>query len=156
MNASPIPKPNVPRNWLFLFAGIAWLIAGGLLCGRALVWILADPLIPALTLASGGIGLAVLFYRTVFANVARKNISRICNLPERPCAFAFTAWRGYLMIGLMVSIGILLRGSSIPREMLAVSYMAMGGALIISAMTFSRKFWKISVQHQQCLNRRDL
>ncbi len=143
-------KPAIPRGWLFAIAAAAWLTAGSILCARALIWLADDPPPEAIVLALAGTASGLLFYRFLFRRVAGKNIIRICRLPERPCLFAFTAWKGYLMIGGMVTTGILLRGSSLPREVLIVPYTAMGGALIIAASRFAGAFWSVVVRRRPC------
>ncbi len=136
-----ILKPAVPRHVLFAVAAAAWLAAGGILCTRAAIWLLADSGSVAMVLAAGGVIIAFVFFKYMFASVARKNIARISGLPESPCIFAFAAWRGYFMIVLMVTIGIMLRTSPLPRDYLVVPYIAMGGALVFASLLFARMFW---------------
>jgi hypothetical protein len=57
------------------------------------------------------------------------------------CAFAFTAWRGYIIMGGMVVLGLTLRNSSIPKIYLSVPYGAMGGMLLIGSTRFFRRFF---------------
>ncbi len=60
--------------------------------------------------------------RFVFSRFARKNILRIRELSpqkEKICIFAFQAMQSYLIIIGMVTLGILLRLSPLPRELLA-------------------------------------
>jgi hypothetical protein len=61
-------------------------------------------------------------------------------MPERANIFAFTAARGYVMIALMMTIGITLRNSSIPKYYLTIPYFAMGGILFIGSVQFYRQF----------------
>jgi hypothetical protein len=143
-------KPAVPRHWLFGMASLFWLIAGGILCTRASIWLAADTIQKGVILEACGIITGLLFYIFLFIKVARKNIKRICALPERPCFFAFTAWKGYLMIGGMMTLGIMLRNSSLPREILIIPYLAMGGALILASFRFATMFWHTAVKKQPC------
>ena len=41
---------------------------------------------------------ALAAYRYGFLKIALKNIDRLCLLTEKPCIFAFQAWRSYLII----------------------------------------------------------
>jgi hypothetical protein len=138
-------KPAVPRDWLFAFAATVWLIAGAILCTRASIWLLDDGLFTATLLGIAGILIGVIFYASLLVNVVHRNISRIRLLPERACLFAFTAWRGYCMIGIMVTLGIALRRSALPKEVLIIPYSAMGGALVLAAIKFATTFWKIII-----------
>ena len=132
--------PAVPRHWLFAIAGMIWTAAGLLLCIRAIAWIAQFAFITGVTLETVSLLLAIVGYVYVFSKIVRKNIARIHTLPDRVCAFAFTAWRGYIMIGLMVTVGLTLRNSSIPKFYLSIPYTAMGGMLLIGSRKFFGQF----------------
>jgi len=91
-------------------------------------------------LESLGAALAVLFYSLLFARIVHRNVERISGLPRRAPFHAFTAWKGYLIIGLMIALGISLRSSPIPKIYLAVPYTMMGLALLIGSLRFYREF----------------
>ena len=114
--------------------------AGLLLSYRAVQWLLEFPFSMIIALETIGLALALGSCIFGFSKVAAKNIIRIDNLPDPVCAFAFTAWRGYAMIALMITIGITLRNSEIPRYYLSVPYTAMGGVLLIGSTRFFRQF----------------
>ena len=133
-------NPAVPRYYLFGFAGAFWTFAGLLLCARAIGWLNVFPLSIELALAAASIGIAIVGYLYLFVKVVQKNIDRIAQLPENACVFAFSAWRGYVMIGVMMTIGITLRNTSMPKYLLAVPYTAMGGILLIGSARFFRQF----------------
>jgi hypothetical protein len=44
------------------------------------------------------------------------------------------------MIGLMVTIGVTLRNSSVPKEYLVIPYTFMGGMLLAGSQQFLRQF----------------
>ena len=133
-------NPAVPRYYLFGFAGAFWTFAGLLLCGRAIAWLTVFPLSIELGLEAASIAIAVVGYLYLFVNVVQKNIDRIGQLPENACVFAFSAWRGYVMIGFMMTIGITLRNTLMPKYLLAVPYTAMGGILLIGSARFFHQF----------------
>jgi hypothetical protein len=133
-------NPAVPRHFLFALAGVLWACAGVLLCFRGVVWIEDVQFPVACGVELAGILLAALGYMFIFSRVVRKNIARIGALPERVCVFAFTAWRGYLIIAVMMTAGIALRSSSIPHFYLALPYTSMGGMLLTGSVVFSRQF----------------
>lgn len=141
-------NPAVPRHYLFVLAGGAWTIAGTILCLRAKVWLDVFPLQTEIELEALGAILAILGYLLLFVHIVRKNIDRITELPERVCLFAFTAWRGYLLIGLMIGLGLALRSTSIPRYYLSVPYTSMGIILIIGSLKFYRRFLVARVGHR--------
>ena len=133
-------KPAVPRHYLFAIAGGLWTFAGALLCIRAALWLdaFSDMTGGALELIS--LLLAGIVYVFFFFKVVQKSIDRISGLPDRACLFAFTAWHGYIMIALMITIGITLRSTSVPKFLLSIPYTAMGGILLIGSLRFYRTF----------------
>jgi hypothetical protein len=133
-------NPAIPRHYLFALAGVLWTAAGALLCVRGELWLEAFPLGTEFALETISIGLAVAGYFFFFVKVVRKNIDRIGRLPEHACMFAFTAWHGYIMIAVMMTIGITLRNTSIPRYYLSVPYTTMGIILLIGSLRFYRRF----------------
>jgi hypothetical protein len=133
-------NPAVPRYYLFGLAGVFWTFAGLVLCGRAVLWLNAFPFGTELALEVTSIGIAIIGYLFLFAKVVQKNIDRIKQLPEQACVFGFTAWQGYIMIALMMTVGITLRNTSIPKYFLAVPYTAMGAILLIGSARFFRQF----------------
>jgi hypothetical protein len=133
-------NPAVPRHFLFALAGGLWTIAGTILCVRAEVWLEVFPLRTEIELEALGAMLAVAGYLFLFAHIVQKNIDRITRLPERVCLFAFTAWRGYLLIALMIVLGLVLRSTPVPKDYLSVPYTVMGIILIIGSIRFYRQF----------------
>jgi hypothetical protein len=133
-------NPAVPRYYLFGLAGAFWTFAGLMLCARAILWLDSFSLSTELALEASSIAIAILGYLFLFVKVVQKNIDRIGQLPDQACVFAFTAWQGYIMIALMITIGITLRNTSIPKYFLAVPYTAMGAILLIGSVKFFRHF----------------
>ena len=137
-------KPVVARHWLLLLAGFMWTAVGLMLLGRAIGWLgmaqqTLAPAISGATIAVGSCGL-------MFRRVAHKNISRIHGLPDRVSLFAFNSIRGYLIIVFMIALGITLRHSPLRRDILAILYTAMGGALLMASLHFYERFWAIKKQ----------
>jgi hypothetical protein len=133
-------KPAIPRRWLLVIAGGIWSLVAIVLFRRALGWVSGFDLSLSLPMELAGLALAAIGYRFGFSAVVEKNIVRIQGLPERACAFAFTPWRGYGMIGLMVTAGLLLRGSDLPKYLLSIPYTAMGGSLVLGSVRLLRQF----------------
>jgi hypothetical protein len=73
-----------------------------------------------------------------FSLLAKKNIQRIQRLPDKTCVFAFQEWTSYPLIAVMITMGILLRHSSIPKTLLAPMYIGIGGGLIIASLHYYR------------------
>jgi len=133
-------NPAVPRHFLYAIAGLLWTLAGGLLCVRGAAWLGTFHFLAIASIEAASILLAAAGYVYLFAGIVRKNVIRIARLPERACVFAFTAWRGYVMIGIMMTAGISLRSSSIPPYYLSLPYTSMGAILIAGSVAFYREF----------------
>ena len=141
-------NPAVPRRWLFAIAGVLWAGVAILLCTRAMIWLRELAFGTELSLDVLAVILAFAGYTSVFYKIVQKNIVRIGTLPDRVCAFAFAAWRGYIMMGCMVALGLTLRNSSIPKYYLSVPYAAMGGMLLIGSTRFFRQFLLPAVEQK--------
>jgi hypothetical protein len=136
-------KPAVSKVWLAAAAGLMWSAVGLMLCGLAYEWLAAVPFHWAGSLGATGIGLAFAFYNLTFSRIARKNLERLREFPDRVCFFAFQAWKSYLLIVLMVMFGFMLRRSSIPRYWLSVPYTAIGGALLLASFQYHFHVWRV-------------
>ena len=148
-------KPAVSKYWLMALAGLMWSVVGAVLCHLAYVWLKAVPWSRALPLGLLGVASALVAYRYSFLKIALKNIDRLCLLTEKPCIFAFQAWRSYLIIVFMIALGIALRSSPIPRHILAVIYTTIGGALFLSSLHFYRRIWMVKIRKQTCVSSED-
>ena len=133
-------NPAVPRRYLFAIAGLLWTLAGGLLCIRGAMWLGGFQFTVIGSVEAASIAVGAAGYIFLFNGIVRKNVTRIGLLPERACVFAFTAWRGYIMIGIMMTAGISLRSSSLPLYYLSLPYTAMGGILLTGSVVFYREF----------------
>ncbi len=135
-------KPAVPRCWLEAAAGLMWSAVGLMLCRLAYGGLSALSFPRAVELGAAGAALAWLVYRFIFSKIALKNIERLRQYPDRVCVFAFQAWKSYLIIGLMVAFGFILRHSEVPRHYLSVPYAAIGGALLLSSLHYYVVLWR--------------
>lgn len=141
MNLLEKHKPSVSKHNLLFIAGLAWTTAGGILAGRGLAYLLAHPEHLGWRLA-GGVALGFVFYVLLFAKISRRHIRRIhgINIPY-PCAFSFFNLRGYFMMAMMITGGIMLRKFDvINKDWLYNFYITMGMPLLISASRFFY-FW---------------
>ena len=120
---------------------MAWTTAGGILSGRGLAFMITNTSWLWLRLA-GGLVCGIIFYVLLFAKISKKHIKRIkgLNIPY-PCAFSFFNLRGYLMMAIMITGGVMLRKFDvINKDWLYNFYVTMGVPLLISAFRFYY-FW---------------
>ena len=139
-------KPAVTKSWLIAVAGLIWTGVGVMLCRLAYNWLTLINRGMATSLGVVGVVMAIVAYYFGFSKIARKNIKRLCLLTERTCAFAFQTWKGYLIIGFMITLGIILRNSAIPKQYLAIIYGTIGGAIFLSSFHYYGLLWKMVVQ----------
>jgi len=146
-------KPAVSRFWLVSLAGLLWSAVGLMLCRFAYLWLTAVPWGGALFLGISGIVLALIVHRFGFSRIAAKNIDRIRQFSEKGCIFAFQAWKSYLIIVIMVALGLLLRHSPLPKQYLAVVYLAVGGALFLASFHYYALLWRVGVRGHPWISR---
>ena len=134
-------KPAVGRTFLLFLAGIVWACVGIMLILLAFSWLsAADGNI--YIYAAAGISLALLVHHFGFLKIVDKNLRRILQMKGKSCFFAFIPWKSYLIIFIMVMMGALLRHSVIPKKDLAILYIGIGLALLLSSVRYIRIFYR--------------
>ncbi len=131
---------SLPRTWLLALASLLWCIPASLLLSRAYVW---TEHFSSLYLSLSFIGIAVsvaLIYGLGFRKIVLQNIARIRSLPVTTRIWRVSSHRGYGMVGIMVLIGMLLRGSDVPTVWLAGPYALMGGCLLVGSIHLAGSF----------------
>jgi hypothetical protein len=128
--------PAVPRYWLLLFAGLLWSGVGTGLCIAACYWLSHVDWPKSAVSAAIGIVSGIFAYRFGFSTIAKQNIRRITQQPERVCVFAFQAWRSYLLIIIMLLLGFELRQSHLSRLLLSIVYLTVGIGLALSSSLY--------------------
>lgn len=130
-------KPGVPKRYLLLVAAAVWAFAGAMLLGKGVGYLWAHPDMLLLRLA-GGVLLGVAFFWLLFMRISLRHINRIKSIDVvRPCIFSFFDFKGYLMMGGMIALGIALRHLDfINKTYLFSFYVTMGVPLLLSAVRF--------------------
>ena len=128
-------KPGVPNSYLVLFAGIMWFFVGIFLSYLAVNWLIEYEGNIIIFIISG-IFFALIIHHFGFLKIAAKNLVRITKLEGLRCAFSFIEWKSYLLILVMISFGIILRHSGIPKQYLAIIYLSIGLALAFSSLRY--------------------
>jgi hypothetical protein len=144
-------KPAVSKNWLIVLAGLVWSIVGLMLCRLAYHWLAVTHWRWVAPLELLSIVLALMAHQACFSRIAQKNIARLSLLTEKTCIFAFQRWKSYFLIGLMITLGIVLRNLPIPRPYLAILYTTIGGALFLASLQYYGCLWRIVAKRESCL-----
>ena len=135
-------KPAVPKAVLLFLAGGLWFGVGCMLVLLAISWLREAAQINRFLFAGAGVVLALLIHHFGFLRIVDKNLGRILPADEKRCVFSFMPWKSYLLIPVMIALGILLRHSALPKHYLAILYIAIGLALLLSSVRYMRYFLK--------------
>ena len=133
-------KPAVNSSFLVFMAGIVWLCVGIMLLSTAFSWLFEIASTNLYFFAGAGVILALLVHHFGFLRIVDKNLVRILPMSEKRCLFSFIPWKSYLIIAIMVAMGMVLRHSTIPKQYLAICYIGIGLALMLSSMRYMRIF----------------
>ena len=137
-------KPTLPRPWLLAMAGIMWTSVGVILFRYVFTWLTRPPSWTHAELGLAGMVAAAPAYWLGFRKLARQNVERIWQLQERPCLFSFLAGKSYAIAAVMITGGLLLRHSALPKPYLAVLYAAIGGGLFLSSFVYYGQLYRLA------------
>jgi len=132
------PKPTASRRALLALAGSMWLGVGALLLRLGSGWLAEAEPAARWFLAAAGLVPGLLIHHLGFLRIVDRNLGRIRAAPDKPCAFSFMPARSYGLVALMMAMGWVLRHSAVPRPWLAVLYLMMGSALLLSSVRYLR------------------
>ena len=135
-------KPGVPKGILLLIAGIMWTGIGFMLDGFSYSWLRLETQAHVLIAVTVGFVGALFIHHFGFLRIVDRNLARILPMKGKRCVFSFMPWKSYILIAVMVTIGLVLRHSPIPKLYLAVLYIGIGTALILSSVRYLRYLMK--------------
>ena len=134
-------KPSAKKPFLLFLSGLMWFCVGVMLNAFAIHWLVDYDSYFAYLFAGIGFIAALIIHHFGFLKLANKNIARISFLDDKPCVFSFMSWKSYLIVVVMVSMGIALRHSSIPKQYLSMLYIGIGLALLLSSIRYFRALY---------------
>ena len=132
-------KPGVSKSTLLFIAGMLWVMVGIMLNSMAWSWLRVERLSHAITAAAIGFIGSLFIHRFGFSRIVNRNLDRILPMEGKRCVFSFMPWKSYVLVAVMITLGFLLRHSPIPKLYLAVLYIAIGMALILSSIRYLRR-----------------
>lgn len=135
--------PSADKSVLVLLAGSMWCGVGILLMNFAVKWVSLNAGRERILLYSAGFLAAMAIHHFGFLKVADKNLRRLLPLSQKRCVFSFMTWKSYILVSFMMSLGITLRHSSLPKQYLSVLYNGIGLALFLSGIRYLRFFFKL-------------
>lgn len=131
--------PSVDKRVLVLLAGLMWCGVGIMLMRYAISWLAPLGFQGSVYYAAGFLA-ALPIHHFGFLKIADKNLNRLLPLTEKKCVFSFMTWRSYIIVLVMVSMGIALRHSALPRRYLSILYNGIGLGLFLSGIRYLRFF----------------
>jgi hypothetical protein len=136
-------SPSVDKSILILLAGLMWCGVGIMLIRYAVSWLSICTVKEQVIFYSAGFLAAMPIHHFGFLKIADKNINRLLPLTEKMSPFSFMTPKSYLIVIVMVSMGIGLRHSSIPKKYLSLLYNGIGLALFLSGIRYFRVFFQL-------------
>jgi len=131
-------KPSAPKSALLLIAGLMWIGAAIILDGLSYSWLAKEKPTYAFIAAVIGFVCALVIHHFGFLRLVDKNVERILPMEGARCVFSFISWKNYILIAIMILIGFSLRHLPIPKLYLAVLYIGIGTALLLSSVRYIR------------------
>ena len=137
---------SVNKSVLVLMAGLMWCGVGVLLVSYAVSWLSSCNIREQFFFYTAGFLAAMPIHHFGFLKIADKNLDRILILTEKKSPFYFMKPKSYLIVLIMVSMGIAMRHSSIPKRYLSILYNGIGLALFLSGIRYFRFFFKLLLE----------
>jgi hypothetical protein len=132
--------PSVDKRVLVLLAGIMWCGVGIMLIRFAVTWLFQLGISRSGIYYAAGFLAAMPIHHFGFLKIADKNLNRLLPLTDKKCLFSFMTWRSYIIVLIMVSMGITIRHSDLPKRYLSILYNGIGLALFLSGIRYLRFF----------------
>jgi hypothetical protein len=123
-------KPGVNHRVHLFFAPFLWTGIGFLLIYRGWGYI---GLSQQQWLVVVGFVLGTLKSLLIMDRTARRGVERIVRLRDGSCLGAVYSWKTWLLVGLMMASGILIRKWTEPGRLIGTLYVAVGWALLFSS-----------------------
>jgi len=137
-------NPSVDKKVLILLAGVMWCGVGIMLICFAVTWLRRYNGSGVLLFYFAGFLAAMPIHHFGFLKLADKNLNRLLTIIEKRSVFTFMTVKSYFIIVIMVSMGVALRHSSIPKQYLSILYNGIGLGLFLSGLRYMRFFLKLS------------
>jgi hypothetical protein len=138
-------NPAVDKKFLILLAGVVWCGVGIMMISFAISWLTDYQGKGRFLFYLAGFLAAIPIHNFGFLKLVNKNLRRLMPISEKRCLFSFITWKSYLIIIVMVSMGIALRHSAIPKQWLSIPYNGIGLGLFLSGTRYFRTFFQQSL-----------
>jgi hypothetical protein len=143
MNWAERWKPAAGVRAHLFAASILWTLVGLGLTAAGLVWCSGSAFPWSIALAAAGVAAGLAKGRFIIRGMADRNAARIIARGDGRCLGGFLSAKTWLLVALMMTSGILLRRSSVPRPVLGFIYTAVGTALLVGCVTMWKAFGRL-------------
>ncbi|MDQ7005704.1 MAG: hypothetical protein Q9Q40_00575 [Acidobacteriota bacterium] len=124
-------KPAASRRTQLVAAALMWSVVGVGLGAAGTVWAASAPWPWPPILVIGGLLLGAAKGLFVLAPAAGRVAGRIARRKDGSCLGGAFSWKSWSMVAVMMSAGMLLRRSPLPRPVLGLLYVALATALFV-------------------------
>lgn len=132
-------KPAASARTHLLLAAVMWTTVGSALLLVGVRWMrAADISFMVVTIA---VAAGVLKSRLILVRTARRTIDRICHRGDGRCIGGFLSVSSWLLVLVMAGAGRLLRGSHLPKGVVAFVYVVVGTALLLTSAILWRAWY---------------
>lgn len=127
---------KVGRSALLFIAGTVWIVAGANILRIGLVTWRQEGSFPMFRM-TGALAVFLIFFLLVFRKLLRKHTRRIVNKPDKSCPFSFFDKKGWIVMGGMIALGVVIRRFRLmPESFISVFYTGLAVALIVTGILF--------------------
>lgn len=135
-------KYGVSGNTLLITAGLVWLIAGINVLRIGISYWVDSKQYWLLKLGETAL-VFLFFFGIIFHRLYHKHTRRIAQKPNNNCPFSFFDIKGWIIMSVMITFGILARTYHwLPAEFIAFFYTGLSLALIATGLRFIKRWWK--------------
>ena len=132
---------RVNRRTLLLIAGCVWIIAGINILRIGIVTWLNDAHYWLFKVGEA-IVVFLLFFQFVFRRLFIKHSERISQKGEKNCPFSFFDVKGWIVMAVMITFGIIARNLGwFPESFISFFYTGLSLALMFTGCLFIRQWW---------------
>lgn len=141
-------NPVVDRKYLILLAGLMWSGVGIMLVCFAVTWLRHYHGTGKILFYSAGFLIAMPIHHFGFLRLADKNLKRLISAEGKKSIFTFITLKSYFIIIVMISMGIGLRHSAIPKQYLSILYNGIGLGLFLSGIRYLRNAFNLIIRNK--------
>jgi hypothetical protein len=125
-------KPAVRKNTLLLSSACLWTVIGlFLLIKGGYLWCQLSEYLPLVIAAGFLVGTMKSFW--ILDKIAKSGVERIQKFADGTCLGAVYSSKTWILVLCMMSLGVILRNSSFPVQLLCFFYFTIGWALLLSS-----------------------